>query len=414
MSLRSLIVDFNAYFASVEQQEQPRLRGKPVAVAAVMTDSTCCIAASYEAKHYGVKTGTSVRDARILCPDLHLIEARPKLYVEYHHRLVEVLESCMHVSKVLSIDEMVCDLIGRYCQRDEALRLAHQMKSRISERIGEHLRCSIGIAPNRYLAKTASDMQKPDGLVVIEKEELPQCLYALNLRDFCGIGRSMEERLRREGIRNVRQLCSSRRETLRKAWGGVQGDRMYERLRGEDIPDLPSQRKSLGHSHVLPPLKRTEKGALAVLHRLLQKAASRLRQMGLYAGGLALEVKRLRGEKWKDDTIFPETRDTLELLGSLEMLWKRQPRSLQPPLAVGVTLFQLIEAREYTPSLFDPTCRRDALNQAMDRLNKQWGRHAVYWGGAHEAMENAPTRIPFTSIPDFLGEDAEDEVEGPF
>src|SRR5271168_1308237 len=112
MALRALFVDFNSYFSSVEQQEQPHLRGRPVAVVPVMTDSTCCIAASYEAKRFGIKTGTNVGEARKRCPGLVVVEARPSLYVEYHHRLIAVVDACVPVTQVRSIDEMSCTLRG--------------------------------------------------------------------------------------------------------------------------------------------------------------------------------------------------------------------------------------------------------------------------------------------------------------
>jgi len=194
-----MVVDFNSYFASVEQQEQPALRGRPVAVVPMMADTTCAIAASYEAKRFGVKTGTLVREAKRLSRDLVLVEARHELYVRYHHELIKAVDSCMHVEKVLSIDEMLCPLTGRWRERDEAIALAHCIKRVIATQVGECLCCSIGIAPNPFLAKTASDMQKPDSLVVIAKNDLPHILHGLKLRDLCGIGGAMEER-RRAGM----------------------------------------------------------------------------------------------------------------------------------------------------------------------------------------------------------------------
>ncbi|HWT29062.1 MAG TPA: helix-hairpin-helix domain-containing protein, partial [Methylophilaceae bacterium] len=213
--LNALYVDFNSYFASVEQQERAKLRGKPVGVLPVMAETTCCIAASYEAKAFGVKTGTNVREARKLCPDIVFVEARPKLYIEYHHRLVEIVESCTHVERTLSIDEMVCMLTGSQQVRENALALADRIKQAISRQAGDHIRCSIGIGPNVFLAKLASNMQKPDGCVVIEQHELPERLYPLQLRDFNGIGPRMAERLKRQGITTVRQLCDLDRQRLR-------------------------------------------------------------------------------------------------------------------------------------------------------------------------------------------------------
>lgn len=171
--LRWLLLDLNSYFASVEQELRPELRDRPIAVVPVMADTTCAIAASYEAKAFGVRTGTRVGDAKQMCPGIVLVEARHELYVDYHNRIVEVVEQCVPVSAVLSIDEMASSLIGREQPLSAALDLAKRIKASIRENVGFTLRCSIGLAPNRYLAKIASDMEKPDGLVALTPDLLP-------------------------------------------------------------------------------------------------------------------------------------------------------------------------------------------------------------------------------------------------
>src|SRR4051812_890398 len=193
--LRSLLVDFNSYFASVEQQAEPHLRGRPIGVVPMLADTTVCIAASVEAKTFGVKTGTKVGDARRMCPGIEFIIARHELYIEYHHKAVAVVDSIVPVRAVLSIDEMDCELTGRWQARDKALELAARVKTGIRTRVGEYLRTSIGIGPNTFIAKTASDLMKPDGLVVIEKSELPDRLFDLGVRELSGIGKQMEKRL---------------------------------------------------------------------------------------------------------------------------------------------------------------------------------------------------------------------------
>jgi DNA polymerase-4 len=399
MALRVLFVDFNSFFASVEQQEQPALRGRPMAVLPVMTDSTCCIAATYEARRFGIKTGTNVGEARKRCPGLVLVEARPSLYVEYHHRLIAAVDACLPVTQVLSIDEMSCALRGRWRERETALRLAREIKARIAATVGECLRSSIGIAPNAFLAKTASDMQKPDGLVVIDEGDLPEVLFRLQLRDFCGIGASREARLHACGITTVEQLCRARKETLRRAWNGIEGDRMYALLRGEEVERPTSDRCTVGHSHVLEPKCRTLPLAEAVLHRLLQKAAARLRALGYLAGGLAVSVKFPGHRHWSDEMSFLETQETLDFIRVFGLLWQRRPSSPPPPLAVGVTLFHLTAAHNVTPNLPRLTLSRLALDQAMDKLNQCYGKNTVYFGGAQPALDSAPTRIAFTHIP---------------
>ena len=400
MTLRALYVDFNSYFASVEQQLQPGLRGRPLGVLPVLAETTCCIAASYEAKRFGVKTGTIVREARKLCPEIRFVPARPAVYVEYHHRLVEAVESCAHVERVLSIDEMVCFLTGSDRKRERALALAQQIKRTIAERVGSELRCSIGIAPNTFLAKVASDMQKPDGCVVIEDADLPDCLFGLGLRDLCGIGKAMEQRLHRSGIRTVRELCLAGKAELHHAWGSVEGERMHARLRGEELPEQASQRGSVSHSHVLPPELRTPETAYSVLHRLLQKAAMRLRSYGCVAGAMRIRVKFLNRESWDSHAPFDPTSDTLKLLDVLERLWAAYPKTKATPLAVAVALSRLVEQNHQSRTLFDEGRPHDKLNAVIDAVNLRYGKNSLYFGGAHRALEAAPMRIAFNHIPD--------------
>lgn len=405
MPLRALYVDFNSYFASAEQQLDPRLRGRPVAVLPVMAETTCCIAASYEAKRCGVKTGTLVAEARKLCPDICFVEARPAAYVDLHHKLVEAIESCLHVERVMSIDEVACRLTGSDRRRERARALADRIKHTITERVGSELRSSIGIAPNIFLAKVASDMQKPDGCVVIEDADLPECLYGLDLRDLCGIGRAMEQRLNRGGIRTVRELCAAGKETMRHAWGSIEGERVFARLRGEEVPDLPSQRGSVSHSHVLPPELRTPQAAFSVMHRLLQKAAMRLRSYGCIAGAMRVKIKLRNRNSWENQAVFEPTSDTLKLLEVLDSLWRAFPRKgrLQP-LAVAITLSRLDEQGHQLRSLFDEGRSHDKLNAIIDSLNLRYGRNALYFGGAHSALQAAPMRIAFGHIPDLTVE----------
>jgi len=414
MPLNWLLVDFNSYFASVEQQVRPELRGTPIAVVPVLAESTSCIAASYEAKKFGVKTGTRVSDARTMCPGIKIVEARPNVYVEYHEALVEALESCIHVAEVWSIDEMICELTGKLKEREKAVELAHKIKKTIAEKVGTEMRCSIGIAPNPFLAKAASDMQKPNGLVVIETKDLPQILFKFKLRDFYGIGRNMEQRLLDHGIRTAEELCAASEEDLRQVWGGIEGERLYHELRGEAVYKPPTKHSSVGHSHVLEPEMRNNASAFAVLNRLLQKAAMRLRKMGYYAGAMHLSVSHVRAGKWSDECSFLETQDTVEFLRVLRLLWARRPPNSPPPMKVGVTLTGLVESQNRTPAFFEKDSARGKLNKEIDDINKKYGKNTVYFAGAHAARKSAPMRIAFDYIPDAeLDADIEKPEESP-
>ena len=221
MQLNSLLVDFNSYFASCEQQDRPELRGRPVGVVPMLADTTCLIAASYEAKKFGVKTLTNVAEAKRLIPDIVLVVARHELYIDYHHKAVAVVDKIAPVREVLSIDEMVCDLPAKCHDADRALEVASQIKRALAEQLGEYLKVSIGIAPNTFLAKLASDMQKPDGLIVLQSADVPEKILHLPLRALHGIGKNMESRLNQHGIDSIAKLYAQPPEQLRSVWGGV-------------------------------------------------------------------------------------------------------------------------------------------------------------------------------------------------
>jgi DNA polymerase IV len=284
-----LFVDLNSYFASVEQ-EAPELRG-PGGHCAHDGRHNLCIAASYEAKAYGVKTGTMVADAKRMCPGLVLVEARHELYVDYHHRIVEAVESCLPVTAVLSIDEMACRLMGRERPLLAAMELGRQGEGRIQERVGPMLRSSVGLATNRYLAKVASDMEKPDGLVALPLDILPQALRQLKLRDLPGIGPRMEKHLNEKGIHTMEELLALDCEQAGEVWGSVLGRAAVALAAGRRLRlDEAEHLKSMSHQHVLAPEMRTPEKAWAVAHKLLHKAAMRLRAGGLWASSIGLAI----------------------------------------------------------------------------------------------------------------------------
>lgn len=379
------------------------MRGKPLGIVPVLAETTCCIAASYPAKARGVKVGTGIAEARALCPDIIFVQQRPAVYIGYHHRLLAVIESCIHVSEIRSIDEVECDLTATFAPREQALAVARQIKARIAREIGPCLTSSIGIAPNWMLAKMATDLQKPDGLVVLDEADLPARLLDLKLRDFLGIGVRMEARLLVHGITTVAQLYAAPREVLRGVWGGVEGERMHARLRGDTIP-LPVERnQTIGHSHVLPPYLRTVPQSHAVLHRLLQKAAMRLRSIGYYAGALTVHLNYYDEVSWCDELRLTETQDTLTLTIALNRLWARRPAALRnrAPFQVGLVLTRLLPPSCHTPDLFHHRQdeARGRLLHAMDDLNHTFGNGSVYFGGAFGVTDSAPMRISYTCIP---------------
>ena len=417
--LRWLLLDLNSYFASVEQELRPELRGRPVAVVPVMADTTCAIAASYEAKAFGVRTGTRVGDAKQMCPGIELVEARHDVYVDYHNRIVEAVERCVPVSAVLSIDEMASSLIGREQPLSAALDLARRIKISIRN-VGSTLRCSIGLAPNRYLAKIASDMQKPDGLVALTRDQLPAALTQLSLRDLPGVGARLEKRLHDQGIRTMPRLLALDREQLNRVWGSINGEKLWYWLRGEDFQDVELEhQKSISQSHVLPPELRTEDGCYAVAHKLLHKAAMRLRAARLWttqvsltikyatAGGKSQHSSGIHQSVWSEGLSVIECQDNQTLIEALQKLWGARPQDEKHrrPFYVGVWLGNLVPDHLHTLSLFsslETESKRTRLTSTMDALNQKYGTATLFSASMLLARAAAPTRIAFTSIPDLF------------
>lgn len=412
MPLRWLCIDFNAYFASVEQQVRPELRGRPVAVAPVMADSGCCIAASYEAKARGVTTGTRVGEARRLCPGIVIVDARPRLYVHMHHRLLGAIDRCIPISDVMSIDEALCKLAPN--ERDPAAAgdLARRIKASIRERAGVCMRCSIGVAPNRLLAKVATDMQKPDGLVILNEGDLPHRLFVLRPIELAGIGPRMNARLERAGITTVEQLCAKSESELERLWGGVVGRRWWHWLRGADLSEAPMRKRSLGHQHVLAPEFRTPEGARAVAMRLLHKAAARLRSEGWAARTLVVSIRHAQpggnsagGPRWggggggwsASASLGACCRDTATMLDALRGLWPRELGG--KPFLVAVTLVDLVSPDSMSLPLFAGESRRNRIAEAMDKVNERFGANTVYTSSIHGAREAGRGGIAFKHVP---------------
>lgn len=415
--LRWLYVDLNSYFASVEQQLNPELRGKPVIVAPVASDTTVAIAASYEAKKYGISTGTPVWEAKRKCRDLLIVAPEHKRYVEFHDAIVEEVWKHIPVTHVCSIDEVACRLLDNENDVAAARALALRIKAGIRANIGACLTSSIGIAPNRLLAKLASDMQKPDGLTILTADELPDRLFSLPLRAIAGIGPRMEKHLAQHGVNDIAQLCARRPRDAGSAWGGVNGDRLWYLLHGVDLTQKPTQHRTIGHSHVLSPAKRGLEPARLTARRLALKAASRLRRNACRSRLLVLHAR------FEDDKSvirisqkLTATQDSFAILAALDALW---PRLAQAGRArpggfrlrmIGVTLAEIEPVQGEQGSLFaaldpdDPLARETrtlALSRAMDRINEKFGRHAVSVGPMRGGRaDRVGTRIAFGRIPE--------------
>lgn len=407
--LRWLYLDLNSYFASVEQQLDPSLRGQPVIVVPVRSVHTCAIAASHEAKLHGVRTGTPVREALRLCPGLKVVDARPDIYVEHHHRVLQAVERHAPVDKVCSIDEVACSLSGPQRETGAALALALAIQSGVKRDVGVCLSSSIGVAPSRLLAKIAAGMKKPDGVTVLRADQLPGPLLGLRLKDLPGIGSRMDARLKAAGVKTVQALWEVSPRRARGLWGSVEGDRFWHGLHGTDGPETPTERNMISHGHVLAPELRALDRAREVARRLTVKLGSRLRRQGLIAGALVLTLDSEGGLSGSAERRFPATADTFVLLNAVNGLWRQAAVKLggQGVRYVGVALLRVSETGAGQPNLFgwtpeaeeDPRALR--LCRALDRLNQRFGKDAVTIGPKVAGLsEYLGAKIAFTRIPE--------------
>ncbi len=397
--VRWLYLDLNSFFASCEQQENPELRRKPVAVVPMMADTTAVLAASYEAKAKGIKTGTLVGDAKRMCPGLRLVKSRHRTYIEFHHKVREVLESCVPIHSVCSVDEFACELTGSQQNVEVATALALKIKQEIRERVGECLTSSIGIAPNMLLGKMASDMQKPDGLVVLKKEELAERLGALKLRDIPGVGAKMESRLNAKGVTSMPQLLAMNERQMHGLWGSLVGSRYYYLLRGENLLVPRNKSQSISHQHVLPPEMRHWQGAFGICQKLLSKTAVRLRKENFLTKRMSVSVKFMNHhERFERAVKLDETQDTALLMAHLAKMFRDMPKTYKP-FMVSVVLSDFRKAENHQFSFFENT-KREQLFGVVDKINEKFGKDTVYLAVLQDKISAAPAAIAFSRIPE--------------
>jgi DNA polymerase-4 len=403
--IERLYLDFDGFFASVEQLAHPHLRGRPVGVVPFAgAEHTCVIACSREAKLRGVKNVMTIAEARARCREILLVPQSPELYRRAHHALISEISTIIPVDAVKSIDELTCRVAP--ADRDNPEALGQRIKARIAANIGPHIICSIGFAANRQLAKMACKAGKPNGNRVWHPKDMPELLLRLELKDIPGVGSRMERNLLHAGIVSMEALLATEPKHMRKLWGNVTGERLWYALHGYDLQTPPSGRAMYGHRRVLPPAYRTLEHARAAARLLLTKAARRMRRDGWNAGRLALWLD-LRDGGWHRTRWLPSVHDDQAVLFPLEILLDearaRLPSSTRV-IRLGVTLFDLTRASERQLDMLlddDPIRRQwESITGAIDALNSKYGRTLVSVGpwvpppGGYAGGKISYTRIP--------------------
>lgn len=383
---KTLYIDMNGFFASVEQQENPALRGRPVAITAVDSQSGACVAASYEAKALGVRTGTPVREARRLCPGIVLLPSRHRLYVRYNLRIAAILDEMAELERIRSVDEFQLRLSGPATELPGAFDLVARMKARVAAEVGPAIRFSAGIGPNHLLAKIAGKLEKPDGCQWLGPANMPGRIAHLALDDLPGISRGILARLHRARVWDVETLCRLDPRHARMIWRSVEGERFVRALQGADIPLTGTSRHGYGNSKVLSPENRTPRRAYLVGRWLVEKAAARMRRDGRVAASFGLSVHLLPEGRWGRRIRCAPSQDTRYFLDLHRRLWadllRRHPRGL---LSLGVHLGDVTLLAERSGDLFTPLApaertRSEEVSAVVDMINRRFGRETLRWG----------------------------------
>ncbi|MBI4157468.1 hypothetical protein HY502_01325, partial [Candidatus Woesebacteria bacterium] len=339
--------------------------------------SGCILAPSIEAKAYGVKTGMRVKDGKVLCPSLIVLPPDPWKYRNIHLALRKLLKNYTNDFTPKSIDEFVLNLDGYPCLELGIWEVGRKIKKRIKEEIGEWLTVSVGISTNRFLAKTAASLHKPDGLDEINHKNYPNIYSGLALTDLTGIKERNAIRLNNMGIHSVLDFYASPLWELKAAFASVTGYYWWLRLRGYEIDSTPLARRSYGNSFALPRPLETPKELSPILSKLVQKMATRLRRAGYKAKGVHLGVYYRDGSYWHKGRLASmalfDSRDFYKEIMKILLL---SPFT-KPVRNLAVSCFDLQKAKETQLEIFEDVPRKENLVRAVDKLNKRFGNFTV-------------------------------------
>ena len=378
-----LHIDMDAFFISVEQRDNPSLRGKPAAVCGSLSRSVVT-SATYEARPYGIRAGMSTQEAKRRCPQLILVEGNHSKYTETAARIFSVLKKFTSLVEVASIDEAYLDITQSILLFQSSLHIATSIKNQIQEK--EQLTCSIGIAPNKLLGKLGSRLKKPDGLVVIPEENVEEVLKDLPVSKLYGIGPKLAEALNSLGIFTCGQLGKFPVSVLSKRFGVI-GERLHEMGLGlDDSPVVPfdeeEDAKSISHSVTLEEDTSDPNILRKVLLQLSEKVSKRMRREGFYGRRIAITVR------YSDFFTFSKQKTLSKWMNSGNEIFKLASEifeSIPHPkpirlLGVGISLLK----KEWCQlDLFERTNRKDNLLKAMDRMNERFGDWTLTWGGLY-------------------------------
>lgn len=407
-----LFIDMNSYFASCEQQVNFYLRGRPVGVCVYTGKYGCIISPSVEAKQKGVKTGMRLNDAMQICPDLVPLETHPNRYREFHVKILAVLQKYSDEVIPKSIDEAVMDISAYRLVYKDPVQLARQIKQDIRTQVGDWLRCSIGIAPNAFLAKLGTELQKPDGLVVISPENIDGILGGLKLTDLPGIGKGMAERFTKAGIDTPLKLRHTPPDKLKIACKSIVGVYWHYRLNFSEVDQHTHAYKTMqAMRQISAEQRRSQETLTEIFSSLCMTLERRMVKQEVYCREIHIHTSYESGKQWKDSIHLENpTQDGMEILKMLRLRMQRfetregSGKLINPLLtAMGITVCDFIHEDLINLSLFEDAISKKNLRKAVYNIKEKFGNNKLM--KAAELSEKSVVKdvIGFGSVKDLHG-----------
>lgn len=393
-----LHIDLNSCFAMIEQQANPLLRGRPIAVAAYTSPAGCIVAPSIEAKTYGIKTGMRVKDGKMLFPDLIILPPEPDKYRVVHLKIRNLLSDYTDDLQPKSIDEFYLNLEGYPAYKKGMLNVGREIKQRIKEEVGDWLTVSIGIGANRFLAKTAASLHKPDGLDEITKDNFLSIYSSLPLRDLHGIDSGYSIRLNNAGIFTTHDLYSASEQELRHAFKSINGYYWYLRLRGWEIDDVDFGRKSFGNSFAIGKSVSSIEELSPILHKLVEKTGHRMRKAGYKTRGIHVAVLYRDGTYWHQGVTLPEpVYDSADIYRHAFKILSHSPYRL-PVHTIAESCFELIRSEKMQLGLFENELKKENRVKAVDKINERWGSFVITPAHLMGTNQSVVDRVAFGGV----------------
>lgn len=403
-----MYIDMNSFFASCEQQDNPDLRNRPIGVITHPSANACVIAPSIEAKKFGVKTGMRLGECKELCPHIVPVLCRPHRYRHYHVAILKILNSYCDDVLPKSIDEAVMNFSSYRLVYDDFNALAKQIKADIKRDCGEYVKCSIGIAPNAFLAKLATEIQKPDGLIEITPDNIDAHLSKMKLTDLPGIARANERRLLTIGIRNPLEMRHSGEALLRKAFGGVVGNYWHKRLNFMEVDMYKNNYRGMSAGRTLSRPQREDPQALeSMLISLCTRLEQRMVKQEVFCREVNFAIKYHDGTWWDTKVkLANPTQDGLEMRRYIQQQMLDFEKNKKTKLLGNKTQHMVVSIANFVSdqlvqyTLFDNNIRRDVLRKAMYKIKDEYGKNSVRRAVEtlqHDVMRDA---IGFGSVKD--------------